>query len=94
MSYSDKENTSLMTILSHTDTRGHGDVLCLLMYFYFLFFFHVLVLFTGLGHQCASRSKSEFYYTLNGSSVDPPAQSKSKSTWYIDEGKELVLVGC
>uniref|UniRef100_A0A8D3D1V3 ubiquitinyl hydrolase 1 n=1 Tax=Scophthalmus maximus TaxID=52904 RepID=A0A8D3D1V3_SCOMX len=39
----------------------------------------------GLGHHCGSRSKSEFYYTLNGSSVDPPAQSKSKSTWYIDE---------
>ncbi|XP_062326730.1 ubiquitin carboxyl-terminal hydrolase CYLD isoform X3 [Osmerus eperlanus] len=39
----------------------------------------------GLGHQCGTRSKSEFYYTLNGSSVDPPAQSKSKSTWYIDE---------
>uniref|UniRef100_A0A3Q2ZCB6 ubiquitinyl hydrolase 1 n=1 Tax=Kryptolebias marmoratus TaxID=37003 RepID=A0A3Q2ZCB6_KRYMA len=31
------------------------------------------------------RSKSEFYYTLNGSSLDPPAQPKSKSTWYIDE---------
>ncbi|XP_072527128.1 ubiquitin carboxyl-terminal hydrolase CYLD isoform X1 [Salminus brasiliensis] len=39
----------------------------------------------GLGLQAASRSKSEFYYTLNGSSVDHPAQSKSKSTWYIDE---------
>ncbi|XP_006780541.1 ubiquitin carboxyl-terminal hydrolase CYLD [Neolamprologus brichardi] len=39
----------------------------------------------GLGHQCGSRSKSEFYYTLNGSSLDPPAQPKSKSTWYIDE---------
>lgn len=59
-----------------------------------LFFFHVLVLFTGLGHQCGSRSKSEFYYTLNGSSVDPPAQPKSKSTWYIDEGKTWVLMGC
>uniref|UniRef100_A0A7N6A8M0 Ubiquitin carboxyl-terminal hydrolase CYLD n=1 Tax=Anabas testudineus TaxID=64144 RepID=A0A7N6A8M0_ANATE len=34
---------------------------------------------------CGSRSKSEFYYTLNGSSIDPPVQSKSKSTWYIDE---------
>lgn len=56
-------------------------------------FLHLLVLFTGLGHQCGSRSKSEFYYTLNGSSVDPPAQSKSKSTWYIDEGKTWVLVG-
>uniref|UniRef100_A0A3Q2GPW0 Ubiquitin carboxyl-terminal hydrolase CYLD n=1 Tax=Cyprinodon variegatus TaxID=28743 RepID=A0A3Q2GPW0_CYPVA len=39
----------------------------------------------GLAHQCGSRSKSEFYYTLNGSSLDPPAQPKSKSTWYIDE---------
>ncbi|TST35096.1 Ubiquitin carboxyl-terminal hydrolase CYLD [Bagarius yarrelli] len=39
----------------------------------------------GLGLQSASRSKSEFYYTLNGSSVDHPTQSKSKSTWYIDE---------
>ncbi|XP_060715161.1 ubiquitin carboxyl-terminal hydrolase CYLD isoform X1 [Tachysurus vachellii] len=39
----------------------------------------------GLGLQAASRSKSEFYYTLNGSSVDHPTQSKSKSTWYIDE---------
>lgn len=61
---------------------------------YLSFCFHLLVLFTGLGHQCGSRSKSEFYYTLNGSSVDPPAQSKSKSTWYIDEGKTRVLVGC
>uniref|UniRef100_A0A671LQR5 ubiquitinyl hydrolase 1 n=1 Tax=Sinocyclocheilus anshuiensis TaxID=1608454 RepID=A0A671LQR5_9TELE len=30
----------------------------------------------GLGLQPGSRSKSEFYYTLNGSSVDHPAQSK------------------
>lgn len=55
--------------------------------------FHVLVWFTGVGYQCGSRSKSEFYYTLNGSSVDPPVQPKSKSTWYIDEGKIWVLVG-
>uniref|UniRef100_A0A8C5DYL7 Ubiquitin carboxyl-terminal hydrolase CYLD n=1 Tax=Gouania willdenowi TaxID=441366 RepID=A0A8C5DYL7_GOUWI len=39
----------------------------------------------GLGHQCGSRSKSDFYYTLNGSSLEPPPQPKSKSTWYIDE---------
>uniref|UniRef100_A0A8C2ETY9 Ubiquitin carboxyl-terminal hydrolase CYLD n=1 Tax=Cyprinus carpio TaxID=7962 RepID=A0A8C2ETY9_CYPCA len=35
--------------------------------------------------QPGNRSKSEFYYTLNGSSADHPAQSKAKSTWYIDE---------
>uniref|UniRef100_A0A4W5N921 Ubiquitin carboxyl-terminal hydrolase CYLD n=1 Tax=Hucho hucho TaxID=62062 RepID=A0A4W5N921_9TELE len=34
---------------------------------------------------CGSRSKSEFYYTLNGSSFDHPVQAKSKNTWYIDE---------
>ncbi|XP_055061779.2 ubiquitin carboxyl-terminal hydrolase CYLD isoform X2 [Misgurnus anguillicaudatus] len=39
----------------------------------------------GLGLQPSNRSKSEFYYTLNGSSVDHPAQTKAKSTWYIDE---------
>uniref|UniRef100_A0A4W5N3L1 Ubiquitin carboxyl-terminal hydrolase CYLD n=1 Tax=Hucho hucho TaxID=62062 RepID=A0A4W5N3L1_9TELE len=32
-----------------------------------------------------NRSKSEFYYTLNGSSFDHPVQAKSKNTWYIDE---------
>uniref|UniRef100_A0A8B9HG91 Ubiquitin carboxyl-terminal hydrolase CYLD n=1 Tax=Astyanax mexicanus TaxID=7994 RepID=A0A8B9HG91_ASTMX len=48
--------------------------------------FHlILFFFVWVGLQAASRSKSEFYYTLNGSSVDHPAQSKSKSTWYIDE---------
>uniref|UniRef100_A0A8C9SYP7 Ubiquitin carboxyl-terminal hydrolase CYLD n=1 Tax=Scleropages formosus TaxID=113540 RepID=A0A8C9SYP7_SCLFO len=45
----------------------------------------VLNLLTGLGLQSGNRSKSEFYYTLNGSSVDHPPQAKSKSTWYIDE---------
>uniref|UniRef100_A0A8C2EW19 Ubiquitin carboxyl-terminal hydrolase CYLD n=1 Tax=Cyprinus carpio TaxID=7962 RepID=A0A8C2EW19_CYPCA len=41
--------------------------------------------YSGLGLQPGNRSKSEFYYTLNGSSADHPAQSKAKSTWYIDE---------
>lgn len=71
-------------------THAHTDTFCLSL----CVFVHVLVLFTGLGHQCGSRSKSEFYYTLNGSTVDPPAQSKSKSTWYIDEGKKRVLMEC
>uniref|UniRef100_A0A8C7V4Q6 Ubiquitin carboxyl-terminal hydrolase CYLD n=1 Tax=Oncorhynchus mykiss TaxID=8022 RepID=A0A8C7V4Q6_ONCMY len=39
----------------------------------------------SLTSNCGSRSKSELYYTLNGSSVDHPVQAKSKSTWYIDE---------
>lgn len=42
LSYSDKENTSLMIILSHTDTHGHGDVLCLSLYFILFYFFMYL----------------------------------------------------
>uniref|UniRef100_A0A6I8NN38 Ubiquitin carboxyl-terminal hydrolase CYLD n=1 Tax=Ornithorhynchus anatinus TaxID=9258 RepID=A0A6I8NN38_ORNAN len=32
-----------------------------------------------------SRSRSELFYNLNGSSVDSQPQTKPKSTWYIDE---------
>ncbi|KAK7795171.1 hypothetical protein U0070_020488, partial [Myodes glareolus] len=35
-----------------------------------------------------SRSRSELFYTLNGSSVDSQQQSKSKNQWYIDEVAE------
>lgn len=76
------------TLSQYIHTRTH------LYYLSVCACFHVLVLFTGISHQCGSRSKSEFYYTLNGSSLDPPVQSKSKSTWYIDEGKIRVLAGC
>ncbi|XP_041077888.1 ubiquitin carboxyl-terminal hydrolase CYLD-like isoform X1 [Polyodon spathula] len=39
----------------------------------------------GITSQSGSRSRSAFYYTLNGSTIDHQPQSKSKSTWYIDE---------
>lgn len=70
----------------HRHTEQHMILICLFCFVY--------LLFTGLVHQCGSRSKSEFYYTLNGSSIDAPIQSKSKSTWYIDEGKIWFLMGC
>ncbi|XP_060643803.2 ubiquitin carboxyl-terminal hydrolase CYLD isoform X1 [Anolis sagrei] len=35
-----------------------------------------------------SRNRSEFFYTLNGSSIDSQPQTKSKNTWYIDEVAE------
>ncbi|KAJ6665972.1 hypothetical protein lerEdw1_000876 [Lerista edwardsae] len=35
-----------------------------------------------------NRNRSEFFYTLNGSSVDSQPQTKSKNTWYIDEVAE------
>ncbi|XP_041489662.1 LOW QUALITY PROTEIN: ubiquitin carboxyl-terminal hydrolase CYLD-like [Microtus oregoni] len=35
-----------------------------------------------------SRSSSELFYTLSGSSVDSQRQSKSKNSWYIDEVAE------
>uniref|UniRef100_H9GKZ6 Ubiquitin carboxyl-terminal hydrolase CYLD n=1 Tax=Anolis carolinensis TaxID=28377 RepID=H9GKZ6_ANOCA len=34
------------------------------------------------------RNRSEFFYTLNGSSIDSQPQTKSKNTWYIDEVAE------
>uniref|UniRef100_A0A8C2LA55 Ubiquitin carboxyl-terminal hydrolase CYLD n=1 Tax=Cricetulus griseus TaxID=10029 RepID=A0A8C2LA55_CRIGR len=39
---------------------------------------------TGSTSDPGSRSRSELFYTLNGSSVDSQ-QSKSKNPWYIDE---------
>ncbi|XP_057609517.1 ubiquitin carboxyl-terminal hydrolase CYLD isoform X2 [Chionomys nivalis] len=40
---------------------------------------------TGSTSDPGSRSRSELFYTLNGSSVDSQQQSKSKNPWYIDE---------
>ncbi|XP_030060192.1 ubiquitin carboxyl-terminal hydrolase CYLD isoform X1 [Microcaecilia unicolor] len=43
---------------------------------------------TGSNPESGNRSRSEFYYTLNGNSVDSQLQLKSKNTWYIDEVSE------
>ncbi|KAM6430272.1 ubiquitin carboxyl-terminal hydrolase CYLD isoform 2-T3 [Liasis olivaceus] len=43
---------------------------------------------TGALSDPGNRNRTEFFYTLNGSSVDSQAQSKSKNTWYIDEVAE------
>ncbi|XP_013911472.1 PREDICTED: ubiquitin carboxyl-terminal hydrolase CYLD [Thamnophis sirtalis] len=43
---------------------------------------------TGALSDPGNRNRTEFFYALNGSSVD--SQSKSKNTWYIDEGDKLV----
>ncbi|XP_067406906.1 ubiquitin carboxyl-terminal hydrolase CYLD isoform X2 [Emydura macquarii macquarii] len=43
---------------------------------------------TGSTSEPGNRNRSEFFYTLNGSSVDSQPQTKSKNTWYIDEVAE------
>ncbi|XP_063168722.1 ubiquitin carboxyl-terminal hydrolase CYLD isoform X2 [Candoia aspera] len=43
---------------------------------------------TGALSDPGNRNRTEFFYTLNGSSVDSQAQPKSKNTWYIDEVAE------
>ncbi|XP_060110009.1 ubiquitin carboxyl-terminal hydrolase CYLD isoform X1 [Heteronotia binoei] len=43
---------------------------------------------TGAPSDPGSRNRSEFFYALNGSSVDSQPQTKSKNTWYIDEVAE------
>uniref|UniRef100_A0A8C3THG2 Ubiquitin carboxyl-terminal hydrolase CYLD n=1 Tax=Chelydra serpentina TaxID=8475 RepID=A0A8C3THG2_CHESE len=40
---------------------------------------------TGSTSEPGNRNRSEFFYTLNGSSVDSQPQTKSKNTRYIDE---------
>ncbi|XP_053305531.1 ubiquitin carboxyl-terminal hydrolase CYLD isoform X3 [Spea bombifrons] len=40
----------------------------------------------GSTSDSGSRSRSEFFYTLNGSSLETPHPSKSKSSWYMEEG--------
>ncbi|XP_075433262.1 ubiquitin carboxyl-terminal hydrolase CYLD isoform X2 [Ascaphus truei] len=42
----------------------------------------------GSTSETGSRNRSEFFYTLNGNSVDTTPQPKAKSTWYIDEARE------
>uniref|UniRef100_A0A8C7WCQ8 Ubiquitin carboxyl-terminal hydrolase CYLD n=1 Tax=Oncorhynchus mykiss TaxID=8022 RepID=A0A8C7WCQ8_ONCMY len=65
------EHTRLVPICDVMPGESSGPVVYSLLFF--------------LTSNCGSRSKSELYYTLNGSSVDHPVQAKSKSTWYIDE---------
>ncbi|XP_074864976.1 ubiquitin carboxyl-terminal hydrolase CYLD isoform X1 [Carettochelys insculpta] len=43
---------------------------------------------TGSTSEPVNRNRSEFFYALNGSSVDSQPQAKSKNTWYIDEVAE------
>lgn len=45
--------------------------------------------FSGALSDPGNRNRTEFFYALNGSSVDSQAQPKSKNTWYIDEGNKL-----
>ncbi|XP_059713077.1 ubiquitin carboxyl-terminal hydrolase CYLD isoform X2 [Haemorhous mexicanus] len=42
----------------------------------------------GSTSEPGNRSRSEVFYTLNGSSVDSQPQTKPKSPWYIDEAAE------
>ncbi|XP_075044964.1 ubiquitin carboxyl-terminal hydrolase CYLD isoform X3 [Mixophyes fleayi] len=42
----------------------------------------------GSTSESGSRNRSEFFYTLNGSSTETPHQPKSKTSWYMDEARE------
>ncbi|XP_066050342.1 ubiquitin carboxyl-terminal hydrolase CYLD isoform X2 [Chamaea fasciata] len=42
----------------------------------------------GSTSESGNRSRSEVFYTLNGSSIDSQPQTKTKSPWYIDEVAE------
>lgn len=53
--------------------------------------FNKICCFPGSTSESGNRSRSEVFYTLNGSSVDSQPQTKTKSPWYIDEGKERIV---
>lgn len=42
----------------------------------------------GSTSEPGNRSRSEVFYTLNGSSIDSQPQTKTKPPWYIDEATE------
>ncbi|XP_063801387.1 ubiquitin carboxyl-terminal hydrolase CYLD isoform X2 [Pseudophryne corroboree] len=46
------------------------------------------VLHSGSTSESGSRNRSEFFYTLNGSSAETPHQPKTKTSWYMDEARE------
>lgn len=69
------------------------DTICILISFMEKLSHHIGFIFKrnfscsiGSTSDPGTRNRSELFYTLNGSSVDSQPQSKSKNSWYIDEG--------
>ncbi|KAH0510206.1 Ubiquitin carboxyl-terminal hydrolase CYLD [Microtus ochrogaster] len=71
--------------IGNWDGRFDGVQLCSFASVESTILLHINDIIPGSTSDPGSRSRSELFYTLNGSSVDSQQQSKSKNSWYIDE---------
>ncbi|XP_036922232.1 ubiquitin carboxyl-terminal hydrolase CYLD isoform X2 [Sturnira hondurensis] len=74
--------------IGNWDGRFDGVQLCSFASVESTILLHINDIIPGSTSDPGSRNRSELFYTLNGSSVDPQPQPKSKNTWYIDEVAE------
>ncbi|XP_036997475.2 ubiquitin carboxyl-terminal hydrolase CYLD isoform X3 [Artibeus jamaicensis] len=74
--------------IGNWDGRFDGVQLCSFASVESTILLHINDIIPGSTSDPGSRSRSELFYTLNGSSVDSQPQPKSKNTWYIDEVAE------
>ncbi|KAH0619633.1 hypothetical protein JD844_000435 [Phrynosoma platyrhinos] len=74
--------------IGNWDGRYNGQQLCSFASVESTLLLHINDIIPGALSDPGNRNRSEFFYTLNGSSVDSQPQTKSKNTWYIDEVAE------
>ncbi|XP_038609589.1 ubiquitin carboxyl-terminal hydrolase CYLD isoform X2 [Tachyglossus aculeatus] len=74
--------------IGNWDGRFNGNQLCSFASVESTLLLHINDIIPGSTSDPGSRSRSELFYNLNGSSVDSQPQTKPKSTWYIDEVAE------
>ncbi|XP_025060064.1 ubiquitin carboxyl-terminal hydrolase CYLD isoform X3 [Alligator sinensis] len=74
--------------IGNWDGRYNGIQLCSFASVESTLLLHINDVIPGSASEPGNRSRSEVFYTLNGSSVDSQPQSKSKNPWYIDEVAE------
>ncbi|XP_041256469.1 ubiquitin carboxyl-terminal hydrolase CYLD isoform X5 [Onychostruthus taczanowskii] len=74
--------------IGNWDGRYNGVQLCSFASVESTLLLHINDVIPGSTSEPGNRSRSEVFYTLNGSSVDSQPQTKTKSPWYIDEAAE------
>ncbi|XP_056356640.1 ubiquitin carboxyl-terminal hydrolase CYLD isoform X4 [Oenanthe melanoleuca] len=74
--------------IGNWDGRYNGIQLCSFASVESTLLLHINDVIPGSTSEPGNRSRSEVFYTLNGSSVDSQPQTKTKSPWYIDEATE------
>ncbi|XP_064414615.1 ubiquitin carboxyl-terminal hydrolase CYLD isoform X1 [Latimeria chalumnae] len=71
--------------IGNWDGKFNGKLLCNFASVESTLLLHINDIIPGLTSQPGNRSRSEFYYTINGTSNDFQQQTKLKNTWFVDE---------